>query len=300
MRDPLAPRPSQASSTRRLRRSGLFWVTLALIAVGGVFAVRRTLGPATVHYRLERIDRGPIRSEVMAPGTVSAVAIVPVESPVCGTVAKVYADVNRVVERGQLLVQLDRARGTVRAPIAGVVVSRNVGVGQRVGPGRGALFTMIPDPSRIRVRTTLGEADWPRVAMGDAVTLRGGACSDCVSTGTVSEVRLNPQESGGIEGYTVLVEADNRDHKLLPGMPASVSIEVARRDGVLRLPLRAVGFNPPGMGPAAPATPQGGRVFVLDHGRPRPVRVTLGLQDRLHVELVAGPLAEGDEVIVGQ
>jgi multidrug efflux pump subunit AcrA (membrane-fusion protein) len=298
MPDPLAPRPWQAPSARRLRRSGLFWVTLAMVAVGGVFAVRRALGPATVRYRLERIDRGPIRSEVMAPGTASAVATVPVGSPVSGTVTKVYADVNDVVERGQLLAQLNRGHATIRAPIAGVVVSRNVSVGQRVGPGRGALFTMTPDRSRIQVRTTVGEAEGRRVAVGDAVTLRGGACPDCVSTGTVSEVRLSPPGSGGAFGYTVLVEADNRDHKLRPGMTASVSIEVARRDGVLRLPLRAVRFTPPGMERTAPPPPQG-RVFVLDHGRPRLVRVTLGLQDLLHVELVAGPLGEGDAVIVG-
>ena len=300
MRDRHAPRSSQTPSARRRRRSSLIWATLALIAAGGLFTVRRGVGPPAVRYRLERLDRGPIRSGVMASGTVSAAAAVPVGSRISGTVAAVYANVNEVVERGQLLAQLNSARAAIRAPIAGVVVSRNVDVGQIVGPGREALFTMTDDLSRIQVRATVSEADVRRVAVGEAVTLRSRACPDCISTGTVSDVRPIPEGSPGVEGYTVLVEADNRDHKLLLGMGVTVSIEVARRDGVLRLPLGALRFLPPGMERATPTDPHVGRVFVLNDGRPRPVRVTVGLEDQRHAELVAGPLREGDAVIVDQ
>lgn len=231
MGDRFDARPSQAPSARRRKTRGLLWATVALIAASGLFAVRRAVGPATARYRLERIDRGPIRIEVTVPGTVSAVAT---------------------------------------------------------------------DLSRIQVQATVGEADVRRVAVGEAVTLRRRACPDCVSTGTVSEVRPSSRVTRDIVGYTVLVEADDRDHKLLLGMAATVSIEVARRDGVLRLPIEALCFVPPGMEPATSTDSHVGRVFVLDHGRPRPVRVTVGLQDMLHVELVAGPLGEGDAVIVDQ
>jgi multidrug efflux pump subunit AcrA (membrane-fusion protein) len=231
MGDGFDARLPQAPSPPRRRRSGLVWAALALIAAGGLFAVRRAVGPATVRYRLERIDRGPIRIEVTAPGTVTAVAT---------------------------------------------------------------------DLSRIQVQAIVGEADVGRVAVGEAVTLRCRACPDCASTGTVSEVRPSPRPSPDLAGYTVLVEADNYDHKLLLGMAATVSIEVARRDGVLRLPVDALCFVPPGMEPATSTDPHVGRVFVLDHGRPRPVRVTVGLEDLRHAELVAGPLREGDAVIVGQ
>lgn len=233
----LDARPPQAPSPRRRRRSGLVWATLALIAAGGLFAVRRSVGPAASRYRLEQIDRGPIRIEVTAPGTVTAVATTPVGSPLSGAV---------------------------------------------------------------QVRATVSEADADRVAVGEAATLRCRACADCVSTGTVSEVRPSPRVSRDVAGYTVLVEADNHDHKLRLGMAATVSIEVARRDDVLRLPLDALCFVPPGMKPVTSTDPHVGRVFVLDHGRPRPVRVTVGLEDRRHAELVAGPLREGDAVIVNQ
>ena len=146
----------------------------------------------------------------------------------------------------------------------------------------------------------MSEADVGRVAVGEAAILHGGGCPDCVSTGTVSDVRPSPPGSGGVGDYTVLVEADNHDHKLRLGMAATVCIEVARRDGVLRLPVDALCFVPPGMEPATPSDPHVGRVFVLDHGRPRPVRVTVGLQDLHHAELVAAPLGEGDAVIVSQ
>jgi multidrug efflux pump subunit AcrA (membrane-fusion protein) len=250
MGDRLGARPSQAPRARRRRRSGLVWAILALIAAGGLFAIRRTVGPATVRYRLEQIDRGPIRSEVTAPGTVSAVATVPVGSPVSGSVARLYG--------------------------------------------------YISDLSRMEVRALVSEADGGRVAVGEAATLRCRPSPDCVSTGTVSEVRPSPQVSQGAGGYTVLVEADNHDHKLRLGMAATVSIEVARRDAVLRLPLGALRFVPPGIKPTTPTDPYVGRVFVLDHGQPRPVRVTVGLEDLRHAELVAGPLREGDAVIVDQ
>jgi HlyD family secretion protein len=231
-RTPNPAAASQTSTAHRRRSRGLLWAAVALTAAGSLFATRRARGPETGPYHLVRIDRGPIRREVTAAGTVSA-------------------------------------------------------------------LTTVHDLSRVEVEASVGEADVGRVAVGEAATLRCRAYPDSVLTGTVSEVRLAPRVTQGVVGYTVLIEADNRDHKVLPGMTASVSIEVARRDGVLRLPLPALGFRPPGMErTAAPATPHGGCVFVLDHGRPRPVRVTVGLKDLRHAELVAGPLREGDAVIV--
>jgi multidrug efflux pump subunit AcrA (membrane-fusion protein) len=69
---------------------------------------------------------------------------------------------------------------------------------------------------------------------------------------------------------------------------------------VLRLPSPALTYVPAGVPPTEPALPHEGRVFVLDHGRPRPVRITVGVQDPRHAEVVAGPLDEGDAVIVGE
>jgi HlyD family secretion protein len=319
-------------------RTRFFWTAgLALIAAGGLLAARLTLGRRE-HYRLERIDRGPIRSELTASGTVSAVAAIEVASPVPGAVARLYADANSVVKRGQPLAQLDlapfrdaiarqeaavrrsRARGargalakaqaglaqakrtaaraTIRAPIAGVVIARTVAVGQSVGPGSAApaLFTIARDLSHVQVQARVAGSDAGQVAVGEAALFRCDGYPGHLLPGTVSEVHAAAAERAA--DSVVLVDADNRDHRLRPGMAATVSIEVARREGVLRLPLAALSFVPPGMEPVAPLTPHVGCVFVLDHGRPHPVRVTLGLRDALHAELVAGPLHEGDAVIV--
>jgi HlyD family secretion protein len=113
-------------------------------------------------------------------------------------------------------------------------------------------------------------------------------------------MRPRHRVSGDAGDCTVLVEADNHDHKLQLGMATTVTIEVARRVGVLRLPKDALRFVPPGTEATAPTAPHVGRVFVLDHGAPRPVRVTVGLEDPGRAELVAGPLREGDGVIVDQ
>jgi HlyD family secretion protein len=234
MRDVPEARRSEAPPAGGRRRGGLLWAALALVALACVVAVQRTGGPATIRYRLEQIDRGEIRSEVTARGTVSEAAL-----------------------------------------------------------------AMAHDLSRVQVRATVSESDLGRVAVGEAATLRWWACSDCVLSGTVSEVGPSPRSSAG-GGRTVLVDADNHDHKLIPGMGVMISIEVVRRENVLRLPLGALGFAPPGMESAIPTESQVGRVFLLDHGRLRSVRVTVGLRDLRHAELVAGPPRDGDAVVVGQ
>lgn len=239
MRDDIDHRPSSAPSRRARRRRVWAAVAAAIAAAaGGLFAARRAGGPELARYRLERVDRGPIRDEVTVPGTVSAADLAP---------------------------------------------------GRPAG-GR---------QSRTRVQVTLSEPDVARVAVGEGATLRCQADPERERTGTVSELRPIRAGADG-RAYRALVETDNRDQTLRPGTKATVVIEVARRDAVLRLPVRALGFAPPGMEPTAPAAPHVGRVFVLDHGVPRAVRVTVGLRDRVHAELVAGPLREGDAVIVGR
>ena len=178
------------------------------------------------------------------------------------------------IDRGEIRSEVTRTRD-------GQGVHVQVDAGQAFGASLAAVFTIAPDMSRVPVEASVGEPDVGRVAAGEVATLRCPAYPGTVLTGTVAEVLPTP---GMAQGHTVVIEADDdRDHRLLPGMAASVTIELARREGVLRLPLRAVDFTPPGVEGAAPATPPAGRVFVLDHGRPRPVRVTVGLQDQLHV-----------------
>ena len=177
------------------------------------------------------------------------------------------------------LARIDRGR-ILTGVMASGVVAAPVDTGQRVR----------------QVQVKVASADAALVAVGEAATLQ--VETDPAGLGaTVSGLR--PVASAADVGApTVLIDVDDRSRKLRPGMTATVWIEVARREHVLRLPLAALAFAPLGMELGTPATRHEGRIFVLDHGRPRPVRVTIGLADGQHVELVAGPLREGDAVIV--
>lgn len=159
---------------------------------------------------------------------------------------------------------LDRARvnlryATIRAPINGVVISRNVDVGQTVAASLQAptLFTIAEDLSRMKVEASIDEADIGSVKQGQRVTFTVDSYPDDQFEGRVSQIRLAPVESQNVVTYTVIIDVSNPDLKLMPGMTATVSIEVARRDNTLRVPLQALRFTPPGM--TAPTSGPGRR-----------------------------------------
>jgi HlyD family secretion protein len=106
-----------------------------------------------------------------------------------------------------------------------------------------------------------------------------------------------------VVSYTVVISARNPDLALLPGMTANVRIVVEQRENALKLPNAALRFRPAGEAEAQNRPRQGsarsGRVWVPDGPSARPVDVQLGLSDGLSTEVVAGPLVEGAEVIVG-
>lgn len=159
---------------------------------------------------------------------------------------------------------LDRAQvnlryATIRAPINGVVISRNVDVGQTVAASLQAptLFTIAEDLSRMKVEASIDEADIGSVKQGQRVTFTVDSYPEEQFEGAVTQIRLAPVESQNVITYTVIIDVTNPDLKLMPGMTATVSIEVARRDNALRVPLQALRFTPPGM--TAPSAGQGRR-----------------------------------------
>jgi HlyD family secretion protein len=147
---------------------------------------------------------------------------------------------------------LDRAEvnlhyATITAPISGMVISRNVDVGQTVAASLSAptLFTIANDMRKMQVQASVDEADIGNVTIGQDVTFRVDAYPDREFHGSVSQVRLAPVVTQNVVTYSVIIDVNNPDMKLMPGMTATVSIEVASREGVLRVPLLAVRFTPP-------------------------------------------------------
>jgi len=147
--------------------------------------------------------------------------------------------------------QVDLERTIIRSPIDGVVISRNVDVGQTVAASFSApiLFTIAQDLEDIRIDAAVVEGDIGGINAGDAVEFNVDAYPDQTFRGTVEQVRLASETLQNVVTYTVVIEARNPNKRLLPGMTANVEITADKRTDVLRIAETAVRFRPPANGP---------------------------------------------------
>ena len=145
-----------------------------------------------------------------------------------------------------LQAQIDLDRTRIRSPIDGTVIGRTVDVGQIVAASLQApeLFKIAQDLRRIRIEAQVNEADVGAVAAGNPVEFSVDAYPERRFQGKVSQVRLGALELNNVVTYTVIIEADNDDRKLLPGMTANARIETAKLDDALRIPTDALRFRP--------------------------------------------------------
>jgi HlyD family secretion protein len=156
--------------------------------------------------------------------------------------------------------QVDLTHTIIRAPIDGVVVARNVDVGQTVAASLQApvLFVIANDLTRMQVNASIDEADVGRVRAGEDVTFHVDAYPNDTFTGRVDQVRLQPITVQNVVTYNTLIAVDNPGGRLMPGMTATVSVIVQRRDNVLRLPAAALRFRPEGWQAGAGGARRGG------------------------------------------
>lgn len=135
---------------------------------------------------------------------------------------------------------------TITAPSDGIVLSRQVEIGQTVAASMQTptLFVIARDLKTMRVNASVDESDIGRVKEGQTVTFTVDAYGQEVFTGKVTEVRLQPVVTSGVVSYPTVIEVPNAALRLKPGMTATVSIEVARQDDVLRVPVAATRFRP--------------------------------------------------------
>ena len=205
-----------------------------------------------------------------------------------------------------LSAQVNLAKTVVRSPIDGVVIARNVDVGQTVAASMSAptLFIIAADLSRMQLNASIDESDLGNVQAGQSVSFRVDAYPADTFRGTVSQVRLNPTTVQNVVTYAAIIDAANPQLKLKPGMTANLTIEVARRDNVLRVPTAALRFKPAADVLTRFAAPgvkaPGGKaatVWVSNGTRITPVSVTLGVSDGTQTEIVNAPFAEGSLVV---
>jgi HlyD family secretion protein len=209
---------------------------------------------------------------------------------------------------GQRSAELDAATvnlgyTNIVAPVDGIVVSRNVTMGQTVAASfqTPTLFLIATDLSKMEVDTNVSESDVGGVRVGDKALFTVEAFPDNTFEGVVTQVRQAPQTVQNVVTYDVVATVANPLLLLKPGMTATVRVVTAERKNVLRVPDAALRYVPGGLSSsrtqAGTPPPQ---LWVLRDGRPARVTVTTGLDDDNFSQIVGGDLREGDTVIVSE
>jgi HlyD family secretion protein len=202
--------------------------------------------------------------------------------------------------------QLSLAKTVIESPIAGVVISRNVDVGQTVSATMSAptLFVLAADLSKMQVEASIDESDVGRVTAGEPVSFHVDAFPSQTFVGRVLQVRLNPTVDSDVVTYTAIIDAPNARLQLKPGMTALVSIEVARRDHVLRVPSAALQFKPApdvlarfGGANARVEAAKSNTVWTFSGRTLAPAVVTTGITDSVYTEILTAPFGEGTPVV---
>lgn len=198
----------------------------------------------------------------------------------------------------------------IYSPIDGIVISREVEVGQTVVSNMNVanLYT-IADLDNMQVIGNVDEADIGQVKVGQAVTFSVDAYSDELFEGHVTQVRLNPTVESNVVTYEVVVAAPNPDHKLIPGLTANLIIYTMSEDNVLLLPTKAFMFTPQINDDDNLPKPDGDAgklvlgdgqkcVWVVKDGRLVPTVVTVGASNGLKTVIHEG-LSDNDAVASG-
>jgi HlyD family secretion protein len=239
------------------------------------------------------------------------------------------AEANALVARAQVRAaeaQVDQAKAaldqaelnlrysTIVSPIDGVVISRNVDVGQTVAAALQAptLFTIAQDLGQMQVDTSVAEADVGKLRAGMDVTFTVDAYPGRPFAGRVRQVRDAAQTVQNVVTYDAVIDVDNGEHLLKPGMTASVTFVYAQRPDVIRVPNGALRFRPdaatasvmagpPRKGAAAkPAVDLAAderALWLLRDGRPVLVKLRVGITDGSATEVVAGDVRPSDVAI---
>jgi len=197
------------------------------------------------------------------------------------------------------------------SPVDGMVISRNVDVGQTVAASftTPTLFNIAQDLSKMQIYTSVDEADIGKIKKDQTVEFTVDAYPEKIFKGRVSVIRNAPITVQNVVTYDVIVLVPNPDKILKPGMTANVSIITDEKNNVLSVPNAALRFRPPEKANAAKTINQkspertgpdrkGPAVWRLENNKPKRISITLGISDGSNTEVASGELKAGDEVIV--
>lgn len=180
------------------------------------------------------------------------------------------------------------------SPVKGIVISKEVEVGQTVAASfqTPTLFTVAEDLTKMQIETSVSEADIGKVAVGQDVNYTLDGYPDLVFTGKVSQVRLSPTTESNVVTYTVIIEVENNEGKLLPGMTANVSIITGKKEDILTVPNVALKFTVAGN---TQKYDQKG-IWIDKKGKPVRVNIETGVSDDNYTEIISDKIKEGDLV----
>jgi HlyD family secretion protein len=211
--------------------------------------------------------------------------------------------------------QVNLSYTNIVSPIDGVVISRTVDVGQTVAASLSAptIFTIAQDLTKMQVDTNVAEGDVGRLEVGMRASFSVDSFPGRRFVGKIRQIRNSATTLQNVVTYDAVIDVDNTDLKLRPGMTANVTVIYAERSKVLAVSNAALRFRPPpGLAPAASAEPRHNRgragagtdapeahaLWVMRGPTPQSVSVHTGLTDGTVTEVVDGDLNEGDAVVI--
>ena len=180
------------------------------------------------------------------------------------------------------------------SPVKGIVISKEVEVGQTVAASfqTPTLFMVAEDLTKMRIETSVSEADIGKVKEGQDVEYTLDGYPDNVFKGIVTQVRLSPTTESNVVTYTVVIEVENEESKLLPGMTANVSIITGKKENILTVPNVALKFT---LADNKQKYDKKG-IWIEKKGKPIRVNIETGVSDDTYSEIISDEIKEGDVV----
>lgn len=187
------------------------------------------------------------------------------------------------------------------SPVDGIVVSKDVEVGQTVAASfqTPTLFNVAEDLTKMQIEASVVEADIAKVKEGQIVEFNVDSFPEEIFFGMVTQVRNEAITTSNVVTYEVIIEIDNKDLKLKPGMTANVEIITAQKEGVLLAPNKALRFSYDDGSEEKKRYKDKG-IWVLKNNKPHRVAITTGVADDEKTEVMSDALNENSEVIVEQ
>lgn len=187
----------------------------------------------------------------------------------------------------------------ITAPVDGMIISRKIDVGQPVAASFQApeLFTIAQDLKKMQIEVNVSEADIGKVEKGQSVIYTLDGYPDSEFYGKVTQVRISPTTVSNVVTYSVIVEVENEDLKLKPGMTANVQIVTKKVENVYCVSNSALKVNINEKNEIMKYEKPG--IWLLENKTPKRVEVEIGISDDEKTQIISNKLKQSDKIIIG-